>query len=370
MLREYTGGGGTLPLMTGSVGIVAIGTYLPAHIRRNDWWPTDLIARWMDARRAAPALPPPTSSNMARVIEEMKKQAADAFQGVTERRVLDESLQSVDMEVAAAEQAIARAGIDRMQIDVVLTHTAVPDYLLSNTASVLHHRLGLHPRCFSMQAEASGFSFVTQLTLAEQFVTLNRARYVLCVQSCAASRLVDVEDPHSPLLGDGAAAEIVGRVPGAEILASSFRTDGARPRVLIATVAGARWYDPGRVSLHRGDPKDAILTFLETADRAKEVIDDVLAQAKVAATDIAFFGGHQGTPWLRSVIQEVTGLTNAKTVDVFATSGYMVGVSIPLVLDAALRGAMISAGDLVLVFGGGVGATYGATLMRWGGIPS
>ena len=307
---------------------------------------------------------------MARVMEEMAKQAVDAFQGVTERRVLDEALQSVDMEVAAAEQAIARAGIDRMQIDVVLTHTAVPDYLLSNSASVLHHRLGLHPRCLSMQAEASGFSFVTQLVLAEQFVALKRARYVLCVQSCAASRLVDVEDPHSPLLGDGAAAEIVGAVPGAEILASSFRTDGARPRALIATVSGARWYDPGRVTLHRGNPSDAILTFLETADRAKDVIDDVLAQANVAATDVAFFGGHQGTPWLRAVIQEVTGLTRARTVDVFATTGYTVAVSIPLVLDAALRGAMFSPGDLVLLFGGGVGATYGATLMRWGSMAS
>lgn len=352
--------------MTAGVGIMAIGAHLPEQVRPNTWWPPALVDRWMQARRAAPPLPTPATPNMARVMEAMARQAVDPFQGVLERRVLDPALQSVDMEVAAAEQALARAGIDRNEIDCLLIHTAVPDYLLSNTASVLHHRLGLHPRCFSMQAEAAGFSFVMQLTLAEQFIALGRARYVMCVQSCAASRLVDVEDPHSPLLGDGAAAVIVGKVPGAGLLASAVRTDGARPRVLVATVPGARWYDPGRVSLHRADPKQAIEQFLETADRAKEVIDDVLAQAEVAPEKIAFFGGHQGTPWLRQVIQDVTGLANARTVDVFATTGYMVAVSIPLVLETAMRTAMISPGDLVLVFGGGVGSAYGATLLRWG----
>lgn len=354
--------------MTAGVGIISIGTFLPEAVRHNDWWPADRVARWMTARAAAPPLPPPTTPNMARVMEQMALQAIDPYQGVTERRVLDDALQSVDMEVAAAERALAESGIDRAQIDCLLTHTAVPDYLLSNTASVLHHRLGLAPRCFSMQAEAAGFSFVMQLALAEQFIALGRARYVMCVQSCAASRLIDVEDPFSPLLGDGAAAVIVGLVDRAAIVASSFRTDGSRPRVLVATVPGARWYDPGSVSLHRADPQQAISTFLETADRAKEVIDDVLAQAGVPATDVAFFGGHQGTPWLRQVIQEATGLANAKTVDVFSTTGYMVAVSIPLVLATALKSRSIAAGDPVLLFGGGVGASYGAMLLRWGDV--
>lgn len=351
--------------MSASVGVVAIGTYLPDEVRRNDWWPAELVARWMEARRP-PALPPAATPGIARVIDAMKRQAVDPFQGVTERRVMAADMASVDMEVAAAEQAIARAGIDRAEIGAVFTHTAVPEYLLSNTASILHHRLGLAPRCFSMEASASGFSFLMQLALAEQQVVLGRARYVLCVQSCAASRLVDVEDPHSPLLGDGAAAVIVGAVEGASVVASSYRTDGTKPRTLVATVAGGRWYDEGRVSLHRADPGHALQTFLETADRAKDVIDDVLAIAGVAASDVAFFGGHQGTPWLREVIQDVTGLVNARTVDVFATTGYMVAVSIPFVLDRALQDAMIQPGDLVLLFGGGVGASYGGTLLRWG----
>lgn len=355
--------------MSAGVGIVAIGVFLPEQVRPNTWWAPELVDRWMQARRSAPPLPKPTTPNMQRVMEAMSRQAIDPFQGVTERRVLDPRMESLDMEAAAAEEAIARARIDRSEIDCVLTHTAVPEYLLGNSACELHHRLRLKPQCFSMQADASGFSFVMQLALAEQFILLGRARYVLCVQSCAASRLIDPEDPHSPLLGDGAAAVLVGRVSGAEVIASSVRTDGTKPRVLVGTVPGARWYDPGRVTLHRANPAHAIETFLETVDRAQEVVEDVLAKAGVSAESISFFGGHQATPWLRELIYDATRLTNARTVDVFATTGYMVGVSIPVVLDVALRTSRIAPGDLVMLFGGGVGASYGATLMRWGDSP-
>lgn len=296
----------------------------------------------------------------------MKGQAIDPFQGVRERRVLGSDMSSHDMEVRAAEQAIAHAGIDRGEIGAVFMHSAVPDYLLSNSASVLHHALGLRADCFSMQAEASGFSFMMQLALAEQMIVLGRARYVLCVQSCAASRLVDIADPHSPLLGDGAAATIIGAVSSGGMIASVFRTDGRLPRALVASVPGARWYDPGRVILHRGDPAHAVQTFLETADKAKEVIDAVLARAGVAPGEVAFFAAHQGTPWLREVIQEVTGLVHARAVDVFATTGYMVAVSIPLLLQRARHDGQLRDGDLVVLFGGGVGSTYGATLLRWG----
>ncbi len=352
--------------MHSRAGIHGIGTFLPEDVRHNDWWPAELVASWMEARRAAPPLPAPTTDGIARVIAAMTQQAYDPFQGVTERRVMSADMQSVDMEVAAAEQAITAAGIDRNHIDAVLTHTAVPDYLLSNTASVLHHRLGLPAECFSMQAEASGFSFMMQLGLAEQMIALGRARYVLCVQSCAASRLVDINDPHSPLLGDGASAVIVGPVADGGVLASVYRTDGKRPRSLVASVPGARWYDPGRVILHRGNPSDALQTFLETADKAKEVIDAVLAKLAISAETVSFFGAHQGTPWLRRVIQEVTGLTQARAVDVFATTGYMVAVSIPLVLAKAVREEQLHPGDLVVLFGGGVGSTYGSTVLRWG----
>ena len=105
--------------------------------------------------------------------------------------------------------------------------------------------------------------------------------------------------------------------------------------------------------------------FLETADRATEVISAALHDAGIAPGDVDFFAVHQGTPWLRRVTQEVTGLHRARSIDTFATTG-LFGASIPLVLETAQRQGMLTNKDLVVMHGGGIGATYGAVVLRWG----
>jgi 3-oxoacyl-[acyl-carrier-protein] synthase III len=348
------------------IGLLGVATYLPPTTRRNDWWPSAAVERWAAMRGAPPPPTGPITPAMEHVLAEIARQAADPFQGVTERRVMPADMISVDMEALAAERALARAGVDREQIDALLTHTVVPEYLLSNTACVLHHRLGLAPGCFTMQAEASGNSFLMQLALAEQMIAAGRARHVLVVQSAAGSRLIDPGDPMSPLFGDGASAVVVGAVPTGGLLAAVHRTDGSYPRGLIASVRGGKWYDGGRIVLHSGDSGAMRQIFLETADRAAEVVGAVLAAAGQAAEDVALFAVHQGTPWLRKVTQTACGLTRARGVDTFATTGYLFGASIPLVLETAERNGLVAPGDLVVMHGGGVGSTYAAIALRWG----
>jgi 3-oxoacyl-[acyl-carrier-protein] synthase-3 len=66
------------------------------------------------------------------------------------------------------------------------------------------------------------------------------------------------------------------------------------------------------------------------------------------------------------VTQETIGLSRARSVDTFATTGYLFGASIPLVLETAQHRGLLSRGDLVVLHGGGIGATYGAIVLRWG----
>lgn len=348
------------------VGLLGVATYLPPETRRNDWWPSTTVERWQRLRGGWTPTPGAVTPAMQLVLAAMAEQAADPFQGVVERRVMPAEMSAVDMEVQAAERAIEHAQVDRREIDVLLTHTAVPEYLLSNAACVLHHRLGLSPGCFTMQAEASGYSFLMQLTLAEQMIVTGCARNALLVQSCAGSRLLDREDPLSPLFGDGAAAVVVGLVSEGGLLATVHRTDGSYPRALVASVRGGRWYDEGRIVLHSADLAATRQIFLETADRAIEVVDAALREAGHAPADVELFAVHQGTPWLRKVTQESIGLQKARFVDTFATTGYLFSASLPLVLEIAQRRGLVDTGQLAVLHGGGVGSTYGATVLRWG----
>ena len=165
MTVPATGRGGA-----GGVGILGIGTYLPPEIRRNDWWPADTVARWtagqargMAALRGAPAEVNPGARDVARAMLEVE---ADPFGGVIERHILAADQTSTDMEAAAARAALDDAGVAAADIDLLLIHTAVPEYLLSNTACILHHRLGLPAACMAFEAQASAYSLLAQLALA------------------------------------------------------------------------------------------------------------------------------------------------------------------------------------------------------------
>lgn len=344
------------------IGILAVGTYLPPDIRRNDWWPAETVARWIEQRAAAAAPPPEASSaGMARVLASISQRAGDPFQGAVERRIMPDGMTGGDMELAAAEDALARAGIERGEIDLLLVHSTVPEYLMSNTACVLHHRLGLRAECLAIQVEAAAYSFLAQTALARQMITGGAARCALLVQSCSVTRLLDPADPISPVFGDAATAEIVGHVSeGRGILQVAHRADGRFPRTLIASVPGGRWYYEGRVILHSADPAQAMQLYGEILDLGIEVVGEVLAAAGCEAADVDVFAVHQGTPWLREVAQAHFGLERARSIEVFARTGNIFSSMIPLGLAAA------EPGDLVLMFGGGTGQTYGAALARWG----
>lgn len=357
-----------------TVGILGIGTYLPPEVRRNDWWSDEVVARWrvqqaqrMDALRRAPAMP---TEGMQRVVGATLALDGDPFEGAVTRHVLGPEQTSLEMERAAAEDAIARAGIDRGAIDLLLSYPAVPDYLLSNTACELHHRLGLASGCLALETNASAYSFLAQLALAVPMIASGRVRHALLVQSAAISRLIDPGDPVAARVGDAATAVVVGPVAdGYGVLGDYHRTDGRSPRTLIATVPGARWYD-GKPTMQMADPDGARRVFLGSVDQAKESVDGALAAAGRSVDAVDFLAVHHATPWVGAVVGAHAGLARARTADLFPTTAYVFAASIPLILAAGERAGALGAGDLAMLVGAGPGMMYGATVLRWGGRPS
>lgn len=354
--------------MTTGVGILGLGVYLPPEVRRNEWWAPELVERWMAERRASGGAPPEAQTEgERRVLQAMLAQTYDPFQGTIERFVMPTGMSLHDMEEQAAQAALAHAGIDRRDVDLLLTNTVTHDYMLGNPACTLHERLGLPRRCFSMHSDVPTYSFMMQLTLAEAMITAGRARHALLVQSCAPSRLLDPTSAIAPYFGDAATAVVVGPVsPGRGIAASHHATNGRYPRTLIASVPGGCWYDEGRAVLHIGDPWQTQRVFLETADSYKEIVDAVLAEVPCGAEDVDFLCIQQGTPWLRPVIQSHLGLSAARSVETFARVAYVFASALPLTLALAEEQALLRAGDRVLLASGGSGITYGAAVLLWG----
>jgi 3-oxoacyl-[acyl-carrier-protein] synthase III len=359
------------PIIQTNVGILGLGLYVPPSVRKNDWWPADVVARWREQRRAAPkpVLPSLLSEGAKLVLRAEAEHAGDPFRGTVERRVLAPEMTVLDMEERAAREAIERSGIDPARIDLLLTHTVVPDYQSANSACVLHERLGLPAACLSMQTEATAYSAFAQLALAKASIAAGHARYALLVQSCAATRFMDMDDPFSVLVGDGATAIVLGPVAeGRGLLSSAHYTEGRYPRSLIMSVPGGRWYDEGRARLHVADPQQLFEGQLRVLDASKEAVDAALDRAGVRVSEIDFLFVHQGTPWMQRAVRDHLGAPDVGVVEVLARFGYLASAMLPAALYVAEKERLLVADDLVLLIGAGPGATWGAAVVRWGAL--
>jgi 3-oxoacyl-[acyl-carrier-protein] synthase-3 len=354
--------------MATNVGIRGLGYFLPPELRRNEWWDPRIVASWQAAQREPPGPPPELRTEGQRLVARaMANHRTDPFRGAIERHILSDDMSPVDMEERAAREAIARAGVDPSEIDLLLTYRVAPDYLLSNPACEIHARLGLQPACFSMHTDVSSYAFLMQLTMAEAMICAGRARCALLIQSCAASRLLDMTDEIAPYFGDAATAAVVGRVSAPHgIEAAVHFTDGRFLRTLCAGVPGARWYDEGRAKLHLGDARQMQQLLLDTADWCKESVNAVLAKASRTPDEAAFVCIHQGTPWLRTVVLEYLALPSARSVETFTKTGYVFASTLPLELAIALDQGLLRDGDVVVLTGGGTGMTFGSLVLRWG----
>jgi 3-oxoacyl-[acyl-carrier-protein] synthase-3 len=133
-----------------------------------------------------------------------------------------------------------------------------------------------------------------------------------------------------------------------------------------AGARSGRWYDEGKAMLYCPDPNGASHVFLDIPDQAIDATGAVLAKCGLRAEEVDFFAAHQGMPWLRELAQQLAGLGSARTVDTFPFAASLFSANIPLVLRHAEDNGMLSTDHLVMLFGGGTGVTYGATLVRWG----
>jgi 3-oxoacyl-[acyl-carrier-protein] synthase-3 len=356
------------------IGILSVGVYLPEQVRRNDYWPAAVAARWLEKRQERlPAMSGwyddderADSNGVARVLAALAAMGDDPFQGSKERRVAPLDMMSSEMEIRAGRDAIARAGIPASEIDMMVAYSSVADFLTTPNACAVHAGLGLPEKCLSFSLEAACNSFLLQLTLAEKMILSGQARYALLVQSSNFTRLIPDDQAPSPMFGDGATAVVVGPVAeGAGILGQSHHTDGRLHSALATGVPGKRWYDDGRAVFYANNLDLARRQIVVVADHARQVVREAVADAGLGLDAVDFYAPHQGTAWLRAVTQEFIGLPRARYTDTFPYTGSLSAANIPLVLATAQRENNLRKGDVVAMFGGGAGETWSSIVMRW-----
>jgi 3-oxoacyl-[acyl-carrier-protein] synthase III len=305
-----------------------------------------------------------TNEELAKVVDTTDEWIATRT-GIKERRIAAKGELTSTMGTAAARAALANAGMDPRDIDLIVLATSTPDQTFPATAVTIQADLGItQGAAFDVQAVCSGFVFA--LTTADNYLKSGEFRRALVIGSEAFSRILDWDDRGTCVLfGDGAGALVVeaemqnGSTSDRGVLASCLRSDG-RYRDKLYVDGGPS--TTGTVGYVRMDGPEV---FRHAVTNIAEVIDATLKKSGYQASNIDWFVPHQANKRILDGAARKLGLAPEKiviTVDKHANTS---AASIPLALDAACRDGRIKKGDLVLMEAMGGGFTWGAVLVRW-----
>lgn len=281
--------------------------------------------------------------------------------GIRARHFAAPDVTSSDLGVEAAKNALQAAGLQASDIDLIIVATSTPDMVFPSAACILQNKLGIAGcPAFDVQAVCSGFVYA--LTVADAMIRTGSASKALVIGAEVFSRILDFSDRTTCVLfGDGAGAVVLEASETPGILASDLHADGKHVGILCV---------PGNVSGGQilGDPllkMDGQAVFklavgvLESAARA------TLAKAKLTDADIDWLIPHQANIRIMQSTAKKLKMPLEKLIVTVDQHGNTSAASIPLALDAAVRGGKIQKGDTLMLEGVGGGFTWGAVLLKY-----
>ncbi len=291
--------------------------------------------------------------------------------GIRQRRLIrpgEESLTS--LAIRAGQQAIAAAGLEPRDIDLILLATSTPDDLFGSAGAVQAGLKAPQAAAFDLTAACSGFLF--GMVTAAQFIRCGTYRTVLLIGADVLSRWTDWSDRRTCVLfGDGAGAVVLRANTEERLLAHELRSDGSLNGCLTLAYAGEGELLPdNEVAVEQGGYQSVAMNGQEVykfaVRRVPEILDKVLHRAEVEPEQVDWLLLHQANQRILDAVASRFGMPDAKVLSNLAHYGNTSAATIPLMLDEAVRDGRVKAGDLVAASGFGAGLSWGAALFRWG----
>lgn len=275
--------------------------------------------------------------------------------GIEERRMASEDMDTSDMAIIAAKNALLHASLDATEIDLILVATATPDYAFPSVACLVQEALGI-TNIPAMDLSAACSGFVYALVTGKQFIETNTYRNVLIIGSEKFSKIINWSDRNTCVLfGDGAGAVVLGEVSaGKGILSFELGADGTGANHLLVDNKTDSVTMNGRE------------VFKFAVRQMPESSLNVVKKAGLTKKDVDFLVPHQANLRIIDAARERLGLEKGKVSTTVTKHGNTSAASIPLALFSEIQNGFIHDGDVIVMVGFGGGLTWGALVLRWG----
>ncbi len=283
--------------------------------------------------------------------------------GIRERHIAGDDEKTSDLAAAAARAALAAAGMDANDIDLIVVATTTPDLTFPSTAAIVQAKLGIESgAAFDIQAVCTGFIYA--LSTAEKFLSSGQHKRALVIGAETFSRILNWEDRTTCVLfGDGAGAFVLeaqdeSEANGRGVMNSYLRCDGRLVDLLYVDGGVSSTQSTGHVRMQGNK------VFREAVNRISQAMEHVVDEAGIDVGDIDWFVPHQANERIINGVVKKLDLRPDQVISTIAGQGNTSAASIPLAYCAGVADGRIKNGDLVLIEGMGGGLTWGAALLR------
>jgi 3-oxoacyl-[acyl-carrier-protein] synthase-3 len=316
--------------------------------------------------------------------------------GIGERRFARRGQSSSALGAEAARRALADAGLEPGDIDLIVFATMTPDHYFPGNGGLLARDLGLD-RTHALDIRMQCAGFLSGLQISDAFIRSGAARRILLVGAeCHAAFFPWSDADWAVLFGDSAGpispearawgtahrdrAVIFGDGAGAFVLEAHEADDGRGFAGFLMRTDGNHWdklhvpgggsasfpyFSPDMYADNRTVPiVEGRQVFRLATTAMPEIVREILALHGRALSDLSLLLMHQANLRINEAVQKNLGLSDDQVFHNIQRYGNTTAATLPLVFHEAKAAGRVRSGDLVGFTALGAGVHWGAALLR------
>jgi 3-oxoacyl-[acyl-carrier-protein] synthase-3 len=285
--------------------------------------------------------------------------------GMKERRV--SHVPARQLAVVAATRALACAGLDPADLELVVYGSCSNDEQVPNSASGVQLALGAS-RAAAIDLNTACTSFLYGLSTASAMIRTGAVRNAVIIGVEVISPYLDWDNRNvAVLFGDGCAAVVL-QASDVEsgVLGEQLGCVADARAALRVRGCGGAYANRGVVF---GDTQwdfDGQEIFKKAVQGMTQASAAVLAKCGVSADQVDLVVPHQANLRIIEAVVTRTGIPMEKVMLTVQRYGNMSAATVPVALTEAVAEGRVKPGALLLMPAFGAGLTYCAHLVRWG----
>jgi 3-oxoacyl-[acyl-carrier-protein] synthase-3 len=287
--------------------------------------------------------------------------------GIKERRILkDDSKGTSFLAIKAAQDLLAKANIDPLEIDLLIMATATPDMPVASTGVYVATEIGA-TNAFAYDLQAACSSFLYGMSTAAAYIQSGRYKKVLLIGADKMSSIVDYTDRSTCIIfGDGAGAVLFEpNYEGLGLQDEYLRSDGIG-RDFLKIPAGGSLVPTSLETVNNNMHniiQDGKTVFKYAVTNMADASELVVKRNNLTNEDVDWLVPHQANKRIIDATASRMNLEESKVLMNIEKYGNTTSATLPLVLYDFEH--LFKKGDNIILAAFGGGFTWGSIYLKW-----